>query len=140
MKKDTKKKNTSAEPIIRSAIVIGIFILGAVLLSRVNRPSASQNSPTPEVITGEKQVIDISVKGGYTPRQTTAKANVPSVLKMKTQGTFDCSSSVVIPALNYRARLPSTGTTEIEVPAQKPGTVLSGMCSMGMYSFKIRFD
>ena len=42
------------------------------------------------------QYVDISAKGGYSPRVVTAKVSVPTVLRMKTSGTFDCSASLVI--------------------------------------------
>ncbi len=86
-----------------------------------------------------KQVIDVSAKGGYTPRMTIAKAEVPTILRVKTNATFDCSSALRIPAINYSQNLPPTGTTDIEVPAQAAGTTLKALCSMGMYNFSISF-
>ena len=93
----------------------------------------------PSIVNGI-QIIEIAARGGYTPRQTIAKANVQTVIHMKTNGTFDCSSSVVIPSIGYSTTLPVTGTTNIDVPAQKTGTVLKGMCGMGMYNFNISFS
>lgn len=87
-----------------------------------------------------KQVIEISVKGGYSPRKTIAKAGVPTLLRMKTNGTFDCSSSLMIPQLNYRKILSSSGVEDIEIPASKAIGVLRGLCSMGMYNFEIDFE
>jgi len=89
---------------------------------------------------GESQVIEISAKGGYSPRETTAKAGTPTTLKIKTSGTFDCSSALTIPKLGYQTNLPPSGETVVDVPPQKAGTVLTGLCSMGMYSFTIRFN
>jgi plastocyanin domain-containing protein len=74
------------------------------------------------------------------PQNTNAKANTPTVLKVNTQGTFDCSASLVIPDLGYKQFLPPQGTTEITIPPQKPGTSLTGVCSMGMYNFTINFN
>ena len=59
---------------------------------------------------------------------------------MKTSGTFDCSSALVIPALGYRTNLPAQGVTDIEVPPQAAGTRLQGLCAMGMYSFVVNFN
>jgi len=87
-----------------------------------------------------KQVIEINAKGGYSPRITTAKAGIPTVIKMKTNGSFDCSSALVIPSLDYRNNLPLSGETLIDVPAQKAGTKLQGLCAMGMYNFLIEFN
>ena len=85
------------------------------------------------------QTIEISAKGGYEPKLTVAKANLSTVIKFNTDSTYDCSVAVVIPSLNYHTRLPLTGSTTLDLPPQQPGTELQGMCSMGMYSFKIKF-
>ncbi len=116
-----------------------------------NIPSSSNNQKDdrarPEIIEGTrpeiidgKQIIEISVRGGYSPRKTIAKAGVPTVLKMKTNGTFDCSSSLMIPQLNYRKLLPSSGVENIEIPASEATGVFRGLCSMGMYNFEIDFE
>ncbi len=91
-------------------------------------------------IEGGKQVITLRAKGGYRPREVVAKAGVPTVLNMVTEGTFDCSSALLIPALGYRNNLPPSGETVIDIPSQKPGAEIIGTCSMGMYGFTIRFE
>ena len=91
-------------------------------------------------IVGGSQIIEISAKGGYSPQNITAKAGTPTTLKIKTSGTFDCSSSLTIPKLGYQTNLPPSGETVVDVPPQKAGSTLTGLCSMGMYSFTIRFD
>ena len=87
-----------------------------------------------------KQIITINAKGGYSPRATTAKAGVPTVIKMNTQGTFDCSSALNIPSLGINKNLPSSGETLIDVPLQSAGATIQGICSMGMYNFSIHFN
>lgn len=86
-----------------------------------------------------KQVIQIDAKGGYVPRNTLAQADMPTTLNVKTNGTFDCSSVLVIPRLNYRANLPPSGVTSIEIPPQPAGTTIKGTCAMGMYQFAVNF-
>lgn len=87
-----------------------------------------------------KQVIEISARGGYAPRLSVAKANVPTIIRMKTSGTFDCSSALSIPSLGIRMSLPSSGTKDIEVPPQQAGGTLLGTCAMGMYNFQVQFQ
>lgn len=89
---------------------------------------------------GTTQIIEIVAKGGYFPEVSEAKANVPTVLRLKTSNTFDCSVTLAIPTMRYQARLPFTGSTDIQLPAQAPGTTLTALCGMGMYSFDIRFS
>ena len=105
--------------------------------------SKEQNSSEPinnvSIVDG-KQIIDITAKGKYNPRVTQAKADMPTTIKVGTNGTYDCTAALTIPSLNYSTNLPASGTTEIEVPPQKAGTSLKGICSMGMYSFAINFN
>ncbi len=101
-------------------------------------PQAAGISPNVRVENGE-QIIDIEAKGGYSPETTVARANMPTKLNFKTDGTYDCSTVVSIPDLQYRGHLPMTGMTSVDVPAQQPGKELSGTCGMGMYGFSVRF-
>jgi hypothetical protein len=89
---------------------------------------------------GTTQVIEITAKGGYFPEVSEAKAGVPTILRLKTSNTFDCSVTLNIPAMRYQARLPFNGTTDIQLPAQAPGTTFTALCGMGMYSFDITFS
>ncbi len=120
-------------------IVVGVAILGGVfMLGRGNQVNtAAQNNTS--TIDG-KQVVEITAKGGYSPSSSAAKADTPTVLKVTTRGTFDCSAALTIPSIGYRTTLPASGVTMIDIPAQKSGTVLKGLCSMGMYYFDIRFN
>ncbi len=121
------------------AIIIPILIMVGIGNNQDLTSGSESSSIAPPTIVNGKQIIEISAKGGYTPRETKAKANIPSIIRMKTRGTFDCSSSLIIPTLKYASYLPATGTTDIEVPPQQPGTTLQAMCGMGMYSFDIQF-
>ena len=85
------------------------------------------------------QVIRIFARNGFTPKKVTAKADMPTRLEVETKGTYDCSSVLVIPKLSYQKNLPQTGITEIEIPVQKKGSEITGLCAMGMYSFSVEF-
>ena len=124
----------------------GVFVIGnknkqankAINNSVV--PTSSNTSPGSNVKTVDgKQVITIDVKGGYSPAITQAKADTSTVLELKTNGTVDCSSSVVIKSLKYNANLKPTDTAKIDIPAQNKGAVINGTCGMGMYNFQIQF-
>ena len=116
-----------------SILVAVILIGGTIFLTRGNN-NLNNNINNVSIVDG-KQIITINAKGGYAPQITTAKADVPTIIKMDTRGTFDCSSALVIPSLNYRKSLPPSGETLIDVPPQKAGTKLQGLCAMGMYNF-----
>lgn len=85
-----------------------------------------------------KQIIEIKAKGGFSPVHSIAKAGLPSILRINTNGTFDCSSVVRIPKLEISKNLPLTGITDIDIGTQSVGEIY-GTCGMGMYPFDIDF-
>ncbi|MST04283.1 MAG: hypothetical protein EXS49_01825 [Candidatus Pacebacteria bacterium] len=124
-----------------SSIIIAIIIIASsvFIAGRNNNNSPSENINNVSEINGE-QIITINAKGGYFPRTTIAKAEIATILKITTKGTFDCSSAINIPSLNYRANLPASGETIINISPQKTGTTITGLCAMGMYNFSVNFN
>ena len=123
-----------------SILVAGVLIGGAILFAGSGSGKATAPSVDNVSVVGGKQIVEIGVKGGYSPKLSVAKAGIPTTLRMTTNGTFDCSAGVVIPSLSYRQNLPASGATDIEVPPQQPGTTLQGLCIMGMYHFAVQFN
>lgn len=126
--------------IIISLIITILLVGGAVFYTR----SGSSNGVSGEIYSATmvdgKQIIEIRAKGGYSPRVVNAKAGVPTIIKMETVNTFDCSASLVIPEISYQKFLSPSGVEEIEIPANKAQGTMQGLCSMGMYSFLINFN
>lgn len=127
-------------PTIIAVIIGGAFVVGAFVLSQ-DKTTAPADVQTENNVTVEngRQIVTISAKGGYLPRISEAKADMPTTLRVDTNGTFDCSASLNIPSMNYQKNLPATGVTDIEIPAQKAGSTFEGLCGMGMYKFQIAF-
>ena len=100
-------------------------------------PASEDNIHNVSIVDG-KQIIEINTKGGYSPKLSEAKAGMPTILRFKTNGTFDCSSSVRIPSMNISKILPNTGTTDIAVNTPQAG-LLQGTCGMGMFKFEVDF-
>lgn len=122
-------------------IIVGIIIGGAVLLlngSNSGTPAQQENIQNVSIVDG-KQIIEITAKGGYTPRMSIAKAGIPTILRFDTNGTFDCSASVRIPNMNVSEVLPSSGSKDVDLGNPEVG-VVKGSCGMGMYPFQIQFD
>ncbi|KKW34599.1 MAG: Copper-transporting P-type ATPase (Modular protein) [Candidatus Giovannonibacteria bacterium GW2011_GWA2_53_7] len=114
-----------------------LLIFGAFWFA--SKPAGVDNETAVSVVDG-KQLVDITAKGGYSPRVILAKAGVPTTLRVNTRGTFDCSASLVIPKLQYQKFLSPTGTEEIPIPAEQAQGTMQGLCSMGMYNFQIKFQ
>ena len=121
------------------AMLIAGILIGGALVFGGSKDASPQVVDNVKIVDG-KQVITINAKGGYFPKVTAAKAGIPTVIKVDTQGTFDCSSALTIPSLGISKNLPPTGETEIEVPAQEANTAVRGLCAMGMYNFSVQFN
>ena len=125
------------KPITISIVIASLLIVIALFFGKyIVRSSVDAPINNVHVVDG-KQIIEISAKGGYWPKTSTAKSGIPTVLRFNTNGTFDCSSSVRIPSLNIGRQLSQTGSTDIDIGEQSGA--LRGTCGMGMYPFEIRF-
>lgn len=124
-----------------SILGVAILILGYFMVQIANPEVTSETTPSDPIsnvsIVDGKQIVEINAKGGYTPRLSTVKSGIPTVIRFNTKGTFDCSSVVSIPSKNINEVLPPSGVTEVAVGALEPGT-LDGSCGMGMYPFELR--
>ena len=124
---------------IISIVMAAILIGGALMLTRSGSNTLQvTNANNVSVIDG-KQIIEINAKGGYQPRKSIAKVNIPTIIRFNTTGTFDCSASVRIPSLNISKLLPQSGVTDIDIGTGQLGT-LKGSCGMGMYPFEVEFQ
>jgi len=128
---------------LASILIAGVLIVGAVVFSGNGNNDIgidNKNVNNVNIIDG-KQIVEIDVLGGgYSPKVSYAKAGLPTILRMKTSGFFSCAGALSIPAMSYRANLPLTGVTDIEMPVSIAGTKIKGLCAMGMYSFVINFE
>lgn len=123
-----------------SIIIASVLIVGAIVIAGQSGSQDVVIAVSNVSVVDGKQIVEIGVKGGYFPGVSSAKADMPTILRMKTQGSFDCSSAVLIPSIGYRANLPPAGKTDIVIPPQKSGAILQGSCAMGMYNFQIQFN
>ncbi len=124
-------------------ITLAIFSLVNILAVLGIMPSFSQKqsstAPVATLVDG-KQIIDMTAKSGYSPREVVAKAGVPTLLRITTSDTYDCSSTLVIPALSYQKSLQPSGIEEVSISAEQAHGTLHGTCGMGMYGFQIIFE
>jgi plastocyanin domain-containing protein len=121
------------------SIIISVALIGGAIVVPKNNTQIKNEEPLAEIqIVDGKQIIEIKAKGGYQPRVATAQAGIPTILRFKTNATFDCSSSVRISSMDISQNLPPTGTTDIDIGIQ-PISIFQGSCGMGMYPFEIDF-
>lgn len=126
-------------------IVSIIITLGLIVAVGIVITLGSKNKNPYELVQNSEikngvQYITINARGGYFPQLTTAKAGIPTKLIVKTDGTYDCSAALVVRDAGFQKILPQTGETEIDVGIKNAGETIQGVCSMGMYSFQVKFQ
>ncbi len=131
--------NKTASIIITLALVagLGIVFLGG---SKDGAPTASTGTAQNVEIRDGVQYVTINAKAGYSPKVSSAKAGIPTKLIVKTNGTYDCSASLVIRSIGYQKILPQTGEDTIDIGTPVAGQPLQGVCGMGMYNFLVNFS
>ncbi|MHA7294734.1 heavy metal translocating P-type ATPase [Arthrobacter sp. HLT1-21] len=78
-----------------------------------------------------RQVVDISVRGGYSPNLIQVTAGVPVQLRFDRQDNSDCTSRVVFPDLRKSASLAAFATTTVDLMIEEPGEY-PWACGMNM--------
>lgn len=122
-------------------ITLGLVVaIGIIFIGGSKKDNNNIGSTQSVEIKDGVQYITIDAKGGYSPQITEAKGGIPTKLIVKTNGTYDCSASLVIRSLGFQKILPNTGKTEIDLGIPKSGEPLQGVCGMGMYNFQINFS
>ena len=121
------------------SLVIAVALIGGVMYFAGHSGSSTASTNNVYMENG-KQIVEINAKSGYSPKLTAAKAGIPTVIRMKTNGTYDCSAGVKIPSIGYQKFLPPSGSTDIDVSTQSAGGSIAAVCVMGMYNFSVNFN
>jgi Cu+-exporting ATPase len=69
-----------------------------------------------------RQVVDITVKGGYSPNLVRVEAGAPVRLRFHRQENNDCTARVVFPDLRRSASLAALGTTTLACRSPSPAS------------------
>lgn len=130
---------------IAISICISVVLIGGTLYLIAQEPAppangqAGQQGNNVEVRDGV-QYVTVTAQGGYFPRSSSIQSGVPTKLIVKTDGTYDCSASLIIRDVGYQKILPSTGEEVIDIGVLKSGQKLQGVCGMGMYNFSVEAE
>ncbi len=129
------QKNTIIS-IIVSLVLIGgtLYFVSDRSVSSGDEVAQSQNIEIKDGV----QYVTITAKGGYSPRVTQIKGGLPTKLVVKTDGTYDCSASLVVRSIGFQKILQPTGEEVIDLGTPKSGDKVQGVCGMGMYNFQIK--
>ena len=126
------------------SIIISIVIIGGTLYFVSENPVSFENENIPvaqsqnvEIKDGVQYVM-VTAQGGYFPRFSVIQPDIPTKLIVKTNGTYDCSASLVIHSVGFQKILEPTGEVVIDLGTPKSGEKIQGVCGMGMYNFQIK--
>lgn len=109
--------------------------LSTLLASVTGATTAADVAKAPAATVGADGVQTLLIEArdtSFSPKLTRAKAGVPTVLTVRTNGTQGCTRGFIVPSSNIQRVLPETGDTRIELGSLEAGT-LRYTCSMGMY-------
>ncbi len=123
------------------SILVSIAIIGGTLSFVSEKSATSENSdvaPSENVeMKHGVQYVTVIAQGGYSPRVSVVRPHIPTKLIVKTNGTYDCSASLVMREAGFQKILQPTGEEIIDIGTLKEGDKIQGICSMGMYNFQI---
>ena len=126
------------------SIIVSLALVGGTLYVVSNNSTSPNNGNVTQTQNVEMrdgiQYVTITAQGGYSPRITQAKAGVPTKLIVKTDGTYDCSASLVIRSVKFQKTLRPTSEEMIDLGILKSGEKIQGVCGMGMYNFQIKVE
>ena len=129
--------------VITLTIVIAIIAWVNVYKNKTsswNSWATTVSASNVSITNGTQEITIIAGAGRYSPRITTAKAWLPTILKIQWKNAYGCESAVRIPQLSYSKNLTPAGIDTVTLGEQKPGATINGMCAMGMYNFQIKFE
>lgn len=103
-----------------SLIATAVLVMLIVFVF-INKPAVTSDTASNVSLRGGVQYVTVHARGGYSPRSSTIQSGIPTKLIVKTDNTYDCSSSLVIHSVNYRGMLPASGETQIDLGTPKSG-------------------
>lgn len=131
------QKNTIISIIISIAIIGGTLYFVSNKSGSADETSAISQSQNVEIRDGV-QYVTVTAQGGYSPRTSVVQPDIPTKLIVKTNGTYDCSASLVIRQVGFQKILQPQGEETIDLGTLEKGGKIQGVCGMGMYNFQIK--
>ncbi|MBW3641236.1 MAG: cupredoxin domain-containing protein, partial [Actinobacteria bacterium] len=93
------------------AVILGGIALIALLAWYFFAPQKATHASVED----GRQVVDITVKGGYSPSLIRVEAGKPVRLRFDRQENSDCTARVVFPDFRKSASLAAFGTTTMDL-------------------------
>ena len=114
-----------------NATEIAVVVLGVAAIVVLAWYFFAPRTAVGAQLEGGRQVVDITVRGGYSPNLVRVEAGKPVRLRFDRQESSDCSARVVFPDLRKSASLAAFGTTTLDLDITEPGEY-PWACGMNM--------
>ena len=108
-------------------VLVGGLVLTGLMAWYFFGPKKSRRAELDDGV----QVIEVTVKGGYSPDVIQVVPGVPVRMLFDRQESGDCSSRVVFPEFHVNQTLPAFATTPVEFLPEEPGEY-EFACGMNM--------
>jgi plastocyanin domain-containing protein len=87
-------------------------------------------------VVNHHQVVDVEVKGGYSPEVVTLQRNVPATLNFTRKDASSCLDRVVFSDFGINQALPENQVESVEIDTSTPGEY-QWACGMDMFHGKV---
>jgi Cu+-exporting ATPase len=114
-----------------TAVEIAVALGGIALIAVLGWYFFAPRKAAHAQLEGGRQVVDITVRGGYSPNLVRVTAGQPVRLRFDRQENSDCTARVVFPDLRKSASLAAFGTTTLDLDIDEPGEY-AWACGMNM--------
>ncbi|MBZ3776229.1 cupredoxin domain-containing protein [Lentilactobacillus otakiensis] len=114
-------------------LVIGLSVIGFIGWWFFGKHEvAAENAE----VTDDRQVVNVEVKGGYSPEVIILKKGVPATLNFTRKDSSSCLDRVVFSDFGINQALPQDERQAVEIDTNKPGE-FQWACGMDMFHGKL---
>lgn len=114
-------------------LVIGLSIIGFIGWWFFGKHEVAAESAE---VANDHQVVDVEVKGGYSPEVIVLKKGVPATLNFTRKDSSSCLDRVVFSDFGINQALPQDEKQSVEIDTNKPGE-FQWACGMDMFHGKL---
>lgn len=114
-------------------LIIGFSIIGFIGWWFFGKHEVAEESAE---VADDRQVVNVEVKGGYSPEVVILKKGVPATLNFTRKDSSSCLDRVVFSDFGVNQALPKNEKQSVEIDTSKPGEY-QWACGMDMFHGKL---